>query len=716
MEFNPVTAAARLGFVGWEEVVVSNEKGRRVVHYCLKSKDFGGGGGDGLDLVVVVVGKEKSLRHMVYQFVNQVGIVLDLCGHGSSAALPRLKTRRDVIDWFNSIFPDSSFLVSSRANGYESSGKEPSRSDEDPLKDSLIMKLDHSVKDFLWLGSSWTCKKKRKHYQSLYHNGVKISVNDFVYVLGEEYKRLVAYLDDMYEDSRGNNMVVVRWFHKVDEVDTNLPHNYNDREIFFSLCLQDLSVECIDGLACVLSPEHFKKFRQLAKRSRWDPFFCCRKYDNYEFKPFDITQLKGYWNQEILRSMYSVPLPDDSPLHDGCLKLEDPSTCGVVNTSRKRIRLSKGSKKDPQIVPARDSGNGMSSVCNLSRERIFVERLPPHLAVGQLVEVLSQDSGIRGCWFRASIIKKHKDKIKVRYQDLRDADDETSSLEEWVPASRVAVQDVLGLRINGRTTVRPATALQDGKVSWVIDVGAVVDAWWHDGWWEGIVIEKECREKIRVYFPGEKLEAVFSPGDVRHSQEWLGGVWNYFKGRPDLASSVLASIETKSDLVHQAQGSVCNKQQVLAADALNDSLSEKEGDCWRKSHLVFAKEKITFPDLLKDDSLWQLRWKTTRKRKRVVAEVQMLKCNINNVKRRIIEKRDSERDSVNFSVPSDDLHLNSDNDKFKPFKVDRENCKYIGDAHFNSSVAPRLTSLVCFSDLLDELRYLTFPNQQQAGN
>ncbi|GAB2218640.1 hypothetical protein Drorol1_Dr00001866 [Drosera rotundifolia] len=137
---------------------------------------------------------------------------------------------------------DSSFLVSSRANGYESSGKEPSRSDEDPLNDSLIKKLDHGVKDFLWLGSSWTCKKKRKHYQSLDHNGVKILVNDLVYVLGEEYKRLVAYLDDMYEDSRGNNMVVVRWFHKVDEVDTNLPHNYNDREIFFSLCLQDLNV------------------------------------------------------------------------------------------------------------------------------------------------------------------------------------------------------------------------------------------------------------------------------------------------------------------------------------------------------------------------------------------------------------------------------------------------------------------------------------------
>lgn len=45
------------------------------------------------------------------------------------------------------------------------------------IQDTHLKKLGHYTKEFLWLGSPWTCKKKRRHYQSFRRNGVKISVS-----------------------------------------------------------------------------------------------------------------------------------------------------------------------------------------------------------------------------------------------------------------------------------------------------------------------------------------------------------------------------------------------------------------------------------------------------------------------------------------------------------------------------------------------------------
>lgn len=69
-------------------------------------------------------------------------------------------------------------------------------------------------------------------------------------------------------------------------------------------------------------------------------------------------------------------------------------------------------------------------------------------------------------------------------------------------ASKIASPDQLGLRTSGRTVVRPSPQSSRGRVSWVIDVGTVVDVWWHDGWWEGIVVHKESDDGLQVYFPG----------------------------------------------------------------------------------------------------------------------------------------------------------------------------------------------------------------------
>lgn len=80
-------------YVGWEEAVVSNEKGRREINYYLKRR--GGGSRD-----LVVVGKEKSARHMSYRYAVK-GKELLLSFMNRSSWL-KLRSRREVIDWLNS--------------------------------------------------------------------------------------------------------------------------------------------------------------------------------------------------------------------------------------------------------------------------------------------------------------------------------------------------------------------------------------------------------------------------------------------------------------------------------------------------------------------------------------------------------------------------------------------------------------------------------------
>lgn len=77
-------------------------------------------------------------------------------------------------------------------------------------------------------------------------------------------------------------------------------------------------------------------------------------------------------------------------------------------------------------------------------------------------------------------------------------------IQEWILASRVAALDQLGLRMGGRTVVRPFPPSNSNQSSGIFKVGTVVDAWWHDGWWEGVVVQKESDDSFHVYLPGTK--------------------------------------------------------------------------------------------------------------------------------------------------------------------------------------------------------------------
>lgn len=107
-------AAARGRWTQWEEVVVSNDRGRRLVHYYLR--------GDGEAKELAVVGRERSPRHMSYavqgRFLRALAAAagavavapspsrspLAAAGAGADGGAPRRwRSRREVVDWLSSL-------------------------------------------------------------------------------------------------------------------------------------------------------------------------------------------------------------------------------------------------------------------------------------------------------------------------------------------------------------------------------------------------------------------------------------------------------------------------------------------------------------------------------------------------------------------------------------------------------------------------------------
>lgn len=63
------------------------------------------------------------------------------------------------------------------------------------------------------------------------------------------------------------------------------------------------------------------------------------------------------------------------------------------------------------------------------------------------------------------------------------------------------------MRHPGRLITRP---VPQEKTELTLDIGVAVDAWWSDGWWEGVVtgLDVSGNDDVLVYFPGTLIENV----------------------------------------------------------------------------------------------------------------------------------------------------------------------------------------------------------------
>lgn len=473
---------------------------------------------------------------------------------------------------------------------------------------------DHTIEDpresqvqdseIIWSGDSSLCCKKLRHYPAFSRDGTTITVYSFAFIMGEEGYEHIGYLEDLYEDYRRQKMVKVRWLHRSEEVSCiSIPPH----EVLMTPDVQVVSAECIDGLATVLSPKHYAQCLAIVSQDFSDGIYMCSKQikNNKKVTSFPLCKLRGYSNQTIFSNLYP-PIPNNNNIDNskmGQTSLSSSSTHeeeeeeeggGGGGEEQKQEQEHEEQEQEeqeqeqeqeqeeeeeeeeeemPSFIPTSVTGNEVVEETEPKLTQVLVSSMnvtdgcePEHapcFGVGEDIEVLSEDSGLRGCWFRCKILRASKKHLKVVYLDLEPAAG-PGNVEEWIVAYRVAAPDKLQMRCLGRLTIRPfpPPEIRFCCCGACFSIGAAVDAWWCDAWWEGVVVSSNkfpgnnADNCLRVYFPGENMFQNVEKKNLRSSKDWVGNKWVQIKPKPDIISYL--RLQTSSTL-----GGSCEKEKSL---------------------------------------------------------------------------------------------------------------------------------------------------------
>lgn len=127
---------------------------------------------------------------------------------------------------------------------------------------------------------------------------------------------------------------------------------------------------------------------------------------------------------------------------------------------------------------------------------------------GADVEVSSDDDGFRGAWFAATIIAppSRNNKLLVQYKTLTANETGSKPLRETVDLVQI----------------RP---IPPREVDRSFNFSEEVDAYYDDGWWEGVIMEVLDNSRYSVFFRGSREQIEFGKSDLRLHREWVYGNW-----------------------------------------------------------------------------------------------------------------------------------------------------------------------------------------------
>ncbi|CAA0832448.1 agenet domain-containing protein / bromo-adjacent homology (BAH) domain-containing protein [Striga hermonthica] len=519
----PAMAINEHYFVEWKEQSVSKERGNRVVHYFLKDNSG--------ESILAVVGTERSVRHMCYVVSEEF-----VSAHGADSSIQagfRWRSRREVVNWLTS-------MLSKQHRGDSAiSHRDNPTLEENIQQTQTLFHKGHLAKNskghhlgISWSGSAWACGKQLKHYPAFCRNGISIAVQSFVFVMAEEENHYIAYLEDMYENKKGHKKVKVRWFHHNREVKGVVSlRNPHPKEVFITPYIQVISAECVDGPAIVLTHEHYEKCLSVFPQDLLGRVhFCFKQFKSSKIRPFKLSKLRGYFDQPIF-SCFSPDFFDE----------KEVSSEDDVKAGSKRKRSSREFNKSRYDLSYKKYDlTSREPNFLLKHDEVRLQHTPVFV-VNEKVEFLCQDSGLRGCWFRCTVLEVSRRQMKIMYDDIKD-EDSCSNLEEWIPTNRVAKADKLGMRHPGRSTVRPTYPCNE--VGPNFEVGNPADAWWNDGWWEGVISATSDDKEgfYEIYIPGENLYLNVEVKNLRVSKDWVfDGRWVDVEPNPRILGIISAN-------------------------------------------------------------------------------------------------------------------------------------------------------------------------------
>ncbi|KAL6964598.1 hypothetical protein U1Q18_035648 [Sarracenia purpurea var. burkii] len=130
---------------------------------------------------------------------------------------------------------------------------------------------------------------------------------------------------------------------------------------------------------------------------------------------------------------------------------------------------------------------------------------------GTEVEISSNDEGFRGAWYMGTVIRpasrtSKDNKFLVEYKTLMADEVGKKRLRETL--------DVVQLR-----PPPPREPRRSFKFS------EEVDAYFNDGWWEGVITEVHEGDRYSVFFRGTREQLEVGSSELRLHREWENGKW-----------------------------------------------------------------------------------------------------------------------------------------------------------------------------------------------